>query len=154
MHVGRRAAGIHDQQRAESRLPVAAVGQQARALHHGRGCRHQHAVEHRLRAVDALRMHDAVDEHVADRGARGLDVEHVEFRHHVAGDDHRPAGEPLAALVHRAPVAREHDRAGDAAPAERLGVVHDDLAVAAVGAAGQEQDVRRERLDPAHVGRR
>ena len=45
---------------------------------------------------------------------------------------------------------RSGRRARDAPSA--LGVVRHDLAVAAVGAAGEQQDVGRQRLDGAHVG--
>ncbi len=128
----------------------AAVGEESRAFHHGRRGGHQHPVELGLRAVDALGVHDALDEDASYRGARRLDVEHVEFRHHVRADrdlrrQHRHG------FVGGIAVSGEHDGARERAPAERRRVVEQDLAVAAVGAAGQQQDVGRERDDALDV---
>ena len=61
-----------------------------------------------------------------------------------------PAGEALAARrPARSRLPASTIGQASAASPERVGVVQDDLAVAAVGAAGQQQDVRRELLDPA-----
>ena len=51
-------------------------------------------------------------------------------------------------------ISGEHDRARERALAERRGVVQQHLAVAAVGAAGEQQDVGRERDDALDVGAR
>ena len=87
----------------------------------------------------------------ANRRARGLDVEHVELRHHVLGRQHFPAGERRPRVVGRVAVAGEHDGARERAAAEHCSVMQDDLAVAAIGAAGKQQDVRRERNDARDV---
>ena len=80
MHVGRRAADVDDEDVAETGVAGGALREQARAFHDGGGGRHQHGVEAGGGAVDALGVHDAGDEDIADGGAGGIDVEDAERR--------------------------------------------------------------------------
>ena len=131
--------------------PAHAVGEQPRALEHRGGCRHQHAVDRGAGAVDAFRVDDPLHEHVADRGARRLDVERVERGQHVGGSDRRTARvrQQRHDRVGRLAIARDDDRTRNAAACQCVRVVQDDVAVAAVGAAAQQHDVGRERVDLA-----
>jgi len=79
---------VDDKQPAEPCRAPASIGKQAGAFKHRRGRGHQHLIELRLRPVDSLRVHDALDEHMPDRRARRLDVEHIELRHHVGAHRH------------------------------------------------------------------
>ena len=153
MHVGRRASRIDDEQRPEARRARAAVGEEPRAFEHRSGCGHQHLVELRLRAVDSLRVHDALDEHAPNRRARGLDIEDVEFRHHIGAHRDFDLREQRDGVVGGVAVSGEHDGTRERALAERGGIRQQHLAVAAVGAAGEQQDVGRERDDALDVGR-
>ncbi len=153
MHVGRGAAGVDDDERPQALTPFDAIGKNAGAFEHGRRCRHQHVIDACARAIDALRRHDPAHEHVAYRGARGLDVERVERGEDVGGGhDETPAlRQHRDDLVGHFAIAGDDDRAPDRASRQRLRVVQDYVAVAAVRAAAQQHDVRRKCFHLAHV---
>jgi hypothetical protein len=147
MDVGRRAARVNHQQRADSTLSGQAVRDQSRALEHRRGRGHQHLVEIGGGAVDALGVDDAVDENLPDRGTRGLDVEHVELRHDVLGVDDVPLRKQPACVVRRSAVACENNGASRRAAGEGGRVVQHDFRIAAVRSACEQDDIGRERGD-------
>jgi hypothetical protein len=115
MHVGRCPARVDNHQRAEPALAVDSVSDEPRAVHDGSRRGHQHRVEFGLCTVDAFRVHDALDEHLADGRARRFDIEHVEFRHHVAGDDDGFAGERGTHVISRGAITGVDDGAGERA---------------------------------------
>ena len=94
-------------------------------------------------------MDDALDEDLADGVAGGLDVEGAEFGHHVFGDRDRFAGglQQTRRLVGRFAVAGDDDRAGDGGGGQLFGVFQDYVGIAAVGAAGQQDDIGGQGLD-------
>ena len=151
--VGGGAADIDDQQRPQARLAAPALGQKAGPFQHRRRRRHQHRVEHCRRPVDSLGVDDAFHEHLADGGAGGLDVEPAEFGHDVFGHHDRVAGgfQQGGGFIGGLAVAGDDDRAPVRAFGELGGVAQDHAGVAAVGAAGQEDDVGGKGLDLGHV---
>ena len=153
MHVRCRAPDVHHEQRSQTVLPAGAVGEQTRAFHDRLRRRHEDFVEHLRRPIDSLGVNDPIYEDPADRGARRLDIEHVEFRHDVLGGNRRLSRrvQPCGDAVRRLPVSCDDHGTGDAALREGPGIVPNHFVIAAVGAAGEQDDIGTEILDPGDV---
>ena len=84
-------------------------------------------------------MHDPLDKYIADRGAGGLHIQHVEFRHHVAGDPHVDPGirERPSHVIRAHPIAGNDDGTRKPGHSQFFRVPTDGFFVAAVGAACQ-----------------
>ena len=106
-----------------------------RGYRRGAGCRHD--------PVEALALDDRFEKDRADRIARRIGVRLVEHGHQIVDHAQALAGQQRRHLVGRRAVAGIDDLAVDRRAADRRGVGQHVIGVASVGAAGEQQDVRR-----------
>ena len=78
---------------------------------------------------------------LADHGARRFDVEFIEFGHDIFGHQQCCRGQQRDGFVGGGAVSRVDDGARQRTARKRAGVMQNDLRIAAVGAAGQQQDI-------------
>ena len=115
----------------------------ARIFEHGKGRRRRHGASRRHDAVEPLALDDGVEKNRPDRIARRLGIRFVENRHQIVHDAQPLAGQTFGHFVGNGAVAGIDDFAVDGRAADGLGIGQDVIHVAAVGAAGKEQDIRR-----------
>ena len=111
VHVRRGAAHVHDDERSKPGAVPAALGEQTRTFHDGRGRGHQHFVETLRRGVDSLGMDNAFDEHLTYRLSGRLDVERPEVGHDIFRHDGDLAGSGETSrnvVGHRTVARHEH----------------------------------------------
>ncbi len=136
--VGRRAADVDDEHVLAARL-----GQHLDPAQHRVGGGGAHELGEPAAAREALAADDVPQEDLADGGARAVGGDLADARQDVAGDGEAPSRrlELGADGVRGVGVAGDHDRGGDPGPGQAAGVVQEDVGVAPVGAADEEDEV-------------
>jgi hypothetical protein len=154
VHIGRGAADVDDDHVARAREIPPASSQQLHAGEHDVGGR---AGDHRREGwrtwplAEVLAADHVGQEHLADRGTGRVRGEHADAGHHVVGDHVRRPRERRLHLGAGVDVARDDHGSGPAGLRQAPGRVDDRCGVAAVGAAGQQHDVRCTLVDGAQV---
>ncbi len=105
-------------------------------------------------AREALAADHVLQEHGANRGPRRGGGQFADVGQHVVGHDDGPAGgeQEGQGFLADGRVPGQHDRTGDPVDGKPVGVVQEDAGVAAVGAAGEQEDVRFRRAQGTQAG--
>ncbi len=149
MHVRRSSADVNDDQVAQTFFRSRSLRYQLRRPQDSRRRRHEDPFYKFFRFGQAFGLDDSSDEDFPDHRAGRLDIQYVDFRHDVIGDESglSPSGENRAHLICHHFVPGYNNRTADAALGELPGIFENYLGIAAVSSTGQEQDVWRQLLE-------
>ncbi len=139
VHVGRRTADVDDDHVPRCRGEHLDPGQDDV----GRRSAHDRAEGGAtVTRAERLAADDVAEEHLADGGASAGWVQHPDLRQHVRGEHVRRGDEERADLLGDVGVPGDHDRSAPGGSGQDARGTQEDLGVAAVGATGQQHDVR------------